>query len=215
MLDLKTFFIIIEWLVVFIFQVPYLQGFADQSKSNAMTEAEITAGCRRWDPRAQQELYLLTSDRIYRAVLRIVRNAEDAVDLVQETYLIAFRKIDQFDGHSNISTWVYRIAVNEALQFLRYQKRQDQHQAKLAERPQVLDDPQLHSDIEDALGRMPEAERAMIVLKYFEQMNYDEMAQVLGKPPGTIASGLNRARTMLREILEPVEENAVDRHQTR
>jgi len=185
-----------------------------------MTESEIVAGCRRGDAAAQRELYALTCDRIYRLLLRIVRHVEDATDLTQETYLTVFRKIDQYDSQANIYTWMYRIAVNTALQFRRHRQRQEaHHQRQAQQRPPVASDPQLQTDIADALSHLPEPERILIVLKYYEQMNYEEMSRVLNKPAGTIASGLNRARQMLRYILERTElseceEATGDRHQS-
>ncbi len=170
-----------------------------------MNEAEIVNGCRHGDREAQRELYALTCDRVYRVLLRIVRNEDDAFDLAQETYLRVFAKIGQFNGDSSVGTWIYRIAVNEGLQFQRRHKRvvvglEDSDSASA--RAVVVESPDLRMDVRDALGRLPEAERILIMLRYFEGLNYAEMAEILEKPAGTIASGLNRAREMLRRLLE-------------
>lgn len=148
----------------------------------------------------------MTSDRIYRLLVRMTGNAEDALDLAQETYLRIFEKIHQFDGHARIATWVYRVAVNEALQFLRRRKREtltlsrdNGTSAHAASTPPVTIDVRL--DVAQALSRLPELERTLVILRHFEGLDYADMASVLDKPEGTIASGLNRARKMLREIL--------------
>ncbi|RME38752.1 MAG: sigma-70 family RNA polymerase sigma factor, partial [Planctomycetota bacterium] len=82
-------------------------------------ERDLIARCRQGDRNARRTLFERTSDRIYRLLLRMTGNADDAFDLAQETYLRAFTEIGKFDGRSNVATWLYRIAVNEALQCLR------------------------------------------------------------------------------------------------
>jgi len=168
-------------------------------------DPEIVDRCRRGDRKAQEELYVQTADRIYRLLLRMTQNHDDAFELTQETYLQAFRKIHLFQGSSDISTWIYRIAVNEAKQFIRRQQlhKRTMEKQKKVELIQSEDNrTTIHLDVEQALSMLPESERVMIILRYFDNFSYNQMAEVLGKPPGTIASGLNRARQMLREILE-------------
>lgn len=173
-----------------------------------MTEDQLVEQCRQGDRDAQRELYALTSDRIYRLLVRMTENPDDGLDLAQETYIRIFEKIHQFDGHSRIATWVYRVAVNEALQFLRRRKREPVPLSGDGEVPgrathtlAVAIDARL--DVEQALSQLPELERTLVILRHFEGLDYAEMARVLEKPEGTIASGLNRARKMLREILGP------------
>jgi RNA polymerase sigma-70 factor (ECF subfamily) len=171
-----------------------------------VTESQIVKRCGEGDREAQQELYAQTCDRIYRLLLRMTHNADDAAELTQETYLRVFRNIQQFDGKAHISTWIYRIAVNEGQQFLRrkklhYKTMEQQEAPGEADSGDETADIQL--DVREALDRLPETERVLLVLRYFENLNYNQMAEVLEKPPGTVASGLNRARQMLREILKP------------
>ncbi|GMU23831.1 MAG: hypothetical protein AMXMBFR13_39090 [Phycisphaerae bacterium] len=169
-----------------------------------MTEDQVIQGCRRGDREAQRTLYALTSDRVYRLVLRMTRNEDDAFDLAQDAYLRAFERIDQFDGGSTIATWIYQIAMNEALQFLRRRRTHERglrrHEKALRSELQV-EEPDARLDVQEAVARLPDAERALVVLRYFEGFDYAEMGRILGKPPGTIASGLNRARESLRRML--------------
>ena len=171
-----------------------------------VTENEIVEGCRRGDRQAQREFYARTCDRVYRVLLRMLRNHDDASDVAQDTYIRAFAAIGKFDGSSSVDTWLYRIAVNEALQLLRRRKRQGrllrEHSDYSERRP---DQPpnEARLDVEEAVTGLPEDESAMIVLRYYEGLSYAQMAEVLDKPAGTIASGLNRARAMLKERLEP------------
>lgn len=186
-----------------------------------MTEDQIVEGCRRRDRTAQRELYAQTSKKIYRLLRRMTRNSDDAFDLTQSTYLRVFERIDQFDGASRLTSWVYRIAINEALQFLRQRRRHESRLAKVAKSstmagPQESEDVQM--DVEEALAKLSEPDRALIVLRYIEGLSYTEIAQVLEKPVGTISSGLNRARQALRDALEPrgawPEETPDRRHPT-
>jgi len=170
-----------------------------------VSEEELVQKCREGDRGAQRELYARTSDRIYRLLLRMTGRAEDAFDLTQDTYLKVFAAIQRFEGHCGVETWIYRIAVNEARQFLRRQRLQ-QHKLRFL---RTLRDPEpapadegLAVQVRDALGRLPLEERTLLILRHFDELSYNEMAEVLEKPPGTIASSLNRARRMLRNLLE-------------
>jgi RNA polymerase sigma-70 factor (ECF subfamily) len=172
---------------------------------NADTERKLVEKCRQGDREAQREIYAQTSDRIYGLLLRMTHNPDDAFELAQETYIRAFAHIHTFDGASSVATWIYQIALNEARQFLRRRKRYAEKLSELEQqqsRSSVETPADNRMDIEQALAQMPEEEREMIVLRHYEEMSYAEMAKVLNKPEGTIASGLNRAREMLRGFLE-------------
>lgn len=174
-----------------------------EAKLPAVTEDRIIAGCRGGDRAAQRALYELTSERIHRLLIRMLRHPEDAADVMQSTYIRVFEKIDQFKAESGVATWAYRVALNEALQFLRKRRRQEKLGREPAlRRVEAVPGGEDRVEMQDALERLPEEERTLLVLKYYEGMNYAEMAAVLEKPAGTIASGLNRARALLRQVLE-------------
>ena len=185
-------------------------------------ERDLIRQCREGDAQAQRELYDLTVERIYRLLLRLTRNEQDAFDLSQEAYLRAFTKLDEFGGRSSFATWVYRIAVNEALQFLRRENRGqgrrrasgDSAPADPAARPRASDyapDQRMDSgaedrtisrlDLNDALDDLAPIERSILLLRYQEGLDYRAIAEITGCPEGTVASRLNRARSRLREKL--------------
>lgn len=175
-----------------------------------LTEEELVEGCRRGDPEARRELYVRTADAIYRLLLRMTQEPETAADLTQDTYIRVFQNIDRFEGAASLSTWIYRIAVNEARQHFRRRKRQDEILREELPRPEEVSQGRqetaaLQMDVRAALERLPDEERTLIVLRYFEGLDYARIAQVLGKPAGTVASGLNRARRMLEGHLRPAE----------
>jgi RNA polymerase sigma-70 factor (ECF subfamily) len=170
-----------------------------------VTDKELTARCRRREREAQRVLYERCGDRIYRLLLRMTHNADDAADLTQETFIRAFEKIGTFGGTSSLTTWVYRIAVNEALQFLRRRRTEERAAMRVSQglsttAPSDRGDTRL--DVTEALARIPDDDRALLVLRYIEGLSYNEMAEVLNKPAGTIASGLNRARQLLRDVMQ-------------
>ncbi len=168
-----------------------------------MIEPEIIQGCRRAWPDAQRAFYELTRERIHALLIRMLRDPQDAADVMQDTYLRLFQKFAQFKGEAGAATWAYRVALNEALQFLRKRRRRETFGRELARGRETTAKPvELQIDMQDALDQLPEEERTLLVLKYYEGMNYAEMAELLEKPAGTIASGLNRARAMLRQVLE-------------
>ncbi len=177
-------------------------------------ERELVEGCRRQDRSAQRQLYDLTSEKIYRLMLRMTRNTDDAFDLTQDTYVRAFTQIDQFDGRSSMATWLYRIAVNQALQFLRRARTGREKLAVVRQNvsASINDQRQVTQiDVRGALATLDPDEQAVLLLRYHEGHSYQKIADVLGCAEGTVASRLNRARQKLKDRLStsygPSEEN--------
>ncbi len=169
-----------------------------------MIEHELVDRCRRGERSAQHEIYTRTVERVYGLILRITGNRDDAFDLAQETYVQAFTRAHQFDGRSSFETWLCRVAINQALQNKRRVALGDRTAASMNGRdiPPAADQaPDQKIDVEDALARLPEADRAMLVLRYQEGLDYAAIADLTGCPPGTVASRLNRARERVRELL--------------
>lgn len=168
-----------------------------------MIEFELVERCRRGERSAQHEIYKRTVERLYRLVLRITGNHEDANEVVQDVYIQAFTHITQFDGRSSFETWLHRVTINQALQNRRRRTLRDRAAASLNGRNSRLSEPlpDQRMDIEDALARLPEADRALLILRYQEGLDYAAIADITGSPSGTVASRLNRARERVRELL--------------
>ena len=169
-----------------------------------MTEQDLLERCRDGDREAQRELYDRTSGPVYRLLLKMTASPDDAFDLAQETYLKAFTRINQFDGRSSVATWLYRVAVNEALQLLRRAGRTRDRLQEMAPEQCAgsnIEQSSLKLDMNDALGTLGPNDRAMLLLRYQEGLDYRAIAEVVGCASGTVASRLNRARGNLREIL--------------
>jgi RNA polymerase sigma-70 factor (ECF subfamily) len=164
-------------------------------------DTELAHRCQRGDREAQRTLYDSTAVQVYRVLLRMTGGSDEAFDLTQESYLRVFRGIHAFDGRSRLSTWVYRIAVNEGLQFLRRRRAASRPFPKgTFVRPEPAH-PHVRLDVQQALGNVDPCDRAILVLRYQEGLDYREIAGILQCAEGTVGSRLNRARNRLRELL--------------
>jgi RNA polymerase sigma-70 factor (ECF subfamily) len=167
------------------------------------TLSQIVTACQQGDRNAQRQLYEQCCERVFRLVSRMV-GFQEAPDLVQQVFLQTFRTIGQFSGHSRFETWLYRLAVNECLQFLRQAKRRPCE--GLAHEP--ADHSPSHARqvqhrelLERGLQRLDPDLRCIFLLREVEGLAYREIAKALGIPDGTVGSRLNHARAELKERL--------------
>lgn len=176
-----------------------------QAKANAVEERQLITACRAMDRGAQRRLYDLTVERVYRLILRMVRNDDDALDLTHEVYIRVFTQIDRFRAECSLTTWVHRIAVNEALAFLRRKKTEKRHlnSSNNRDRPQPADiqerDERL--DIRAAFDQLSDEDRVILLLRYDQGHDYRSIGELLDCAEGTVASRLSRARNRLKESL--------------
>jgi RNA polymerase sigma-70 factor (ECF subfamily) len=171
--------------------------------------------CREGKTAAFGELVSRYQDRLFNAVLRLTGNAEDARDVVQEAFLHAYQSLHSFKGDSLFFTWLYRIAVNTAISMkrkqrpvLRIQPAGDEQTAidpldpSESSRPgHAIEMAEEESRVHNALGKLSVEHRAVLVMKDMEGMKYEEMAEILAVPVGTIRSRLHRARLEIRDLL--------------
>ena len=176
---------------------------ASQYDSNSEADGLLVDACQLGDRDAQRRLYEQYSTRIFRLMVRMV-GKQDAVDLTQQVFLQVYRKIHQFSGKSKFGTWLYRVAVNEALQHRRRcQSRQSQSlYFDPASEASNGDAFEKRESLEYALAAIEPDLRAIFLLREVDQLSYAELAEVLGVPAGTVASRLNRARRELKARLE-------------
>ena len=155
---------------------------------------------------------------IYLLCLRMTGNPADAQDCAQEAFLKAYRASGSFRGNASAKTWLYRIAYNACLDFLRRRKNEASLDAlqeagfdpadTLAPLPGAdVERRELRRQIELALLQLPEDQRAVMILRDFQQMPYDEIARVLDMNQGTVKSRLSRAREKVKNILIAMEQN--------
>jgi len=165
------------------------------------------------------ELVRRYQDRLYNTVYRLMENAEDAQDVVQEAFINAYQSLDSFKGDALFFTWLYRIAVNTAISHRRKKRvlarissRKDDGLMEPADpsdlsRPgYAMEQAEQEQKVHRAIARLSPEHRAVLVMKELEGQKYEEMAEALGVPIGTIRSRLHRARLELRELLEQDEQ---------
>jgi RNA polymerase sigma-70 factor (ECF subfamily) len=185
--------------------------------SRCLDDHSLVQACRAGQTEAFGALVQRYQDRLYPTVLRLIGSAEDAKDVLQDTFLRAFEKLDQFQGDSSFYTWVYRIAVNFALSDhrrhrLRYLARDSSDRsASRHEDPAdlsadadptfLLERAEREQIVQAALEQLCPDHRAIVVLKDFDGHRYEEISTILDIPVGTVRSRLHRARCELRDRL--------------
>ncbi|HLY74418.1 MAG TPA: sigma-70 family RNA polymerase sigma factor [Planctomycetota bacterium] len=187
---------------------------APASELRELPDRELVVRCQRSENRAFDELIARHQDRVYSAVARFCGNAEDAADIVQRAFINAFRKIQEFKGDSAFSTWIYRIAFNQAISFRRENRRAtvsiySKDDDKVVE-PAVEENPtekiegeETKRKVQQALDLLDAGDRQIILLKDLQGHSYDEIADIMQIPKGTVRSRLHRARLELKSKLKP------------
>lgn len=172
----------------------------------AIDERDLISRSRGGDLDAFESLVRAHQDRIYNLAYRLTGNREDATDAAQEAFIRAFQALPRFRQASTFSTWLYRIAVNAALDLVR--RRPAIPPVELTSDHRAPDDPEveaqrrdIHRRIHAALGHVPAEYRAAVVLRDLQGLEYEEVARVLGVPVGTVRSRISRGREVLRAQL--------------
>jgi RNA polymerase sigma-70 factor, ECF subfamily len=169
-------------------------------------DAELVARCVAGDAEAFAPLVERYQGPLFTVALRMVRDREDAQDITQAAFAKAFEKLSTFDPTYRFFSWLYRIAINECLNFRSRRKPQE----VLGEELAAGESPERHAQgqelsrgIEEALMRLPIEYRVVLVLRHFADLSYDEMSEVLLIPERTVKSRLYTARQMLATLLQP------------
>lgn len=164
------------------------------------------------EPRTQREGFAVLvkqySEKLYWKVRRIVLSHEDANDVLQNVFIKVWNNLQNFQGKSSLSTWLYRIAINESLDFLRKQKLADKVSAdedvSVASRlmsDEYFDGDEVQARLQEAVARLPEVQRMVFNLKYFEEMKYSEMSQILNTSEGALKASYHLAVKKITEYL--------------
>jgi RNA polymerase sigma-70 factor (ECF subfamily) len=173
-------------------------------------DVRLAARCRTGDLAAFEELYRAHSPRLYAVAYRMLGQAEDAEDLLQEIFLLAFRKMDSYKGDASLGTWLYRLGVNACLDKLRSRARRNEQQTdwlddEVPPAAATSDGARgvVHRlDLERALKDLPPGCRAAFLLHDVEGFEHREVASMLGIAEGTSKSQVHKARARLRRLIE-------------
>jgi RNA polymerase sigma-70 factor (ECF subfamily) len=142
---------------------------------------------------------------LYWLIRRIVIDHQDADDILQETFIKIYQNLKNFEGKSSLYSWMYRIATNEALGFLRKKKHQSlDEQDSLIKSLQA--DPYFDGDLEyvrflDAVKKLPEKQKLVFQLKYFEKLKYEEISEIVGGSVGSLKASYHHAKKKLEKTL--------------
>jgi RNA polymerase sigma-70 factor (ECF subfamily) len=189
---------------------------------------EVEAGgaverARSGDSDAFRLLVEQHSRAVFRLAFRMTGNEQDAEDVVQETFLRAYRQLDKYEARSSFSTWLYRIASNYSLDLIRMRKRhEDKRERGKAEERDILQtlpvntpgpdrivySSQVQERVNEALNELSPQERTAFVLRHFEGLSIDEIGEALGTGTNATKHSIFRAVQKLRRSLEPVVSTA-------
>jgi RNA polymerase sigma-70 factor (ECF subfamily) len=189
---------------------------------------------QRGDASALERLILKYQSRIYNVILKMCGNPDDAAELTQETFVKVIESIEKFRGRSSFYTWLFRIAVNLTLNYCQRHARVairslDAEETepdgsteqtlrnflsddRVADPALVAQSRELCDLAMESLLKLEEPQRAVVVLRDIEGMNYTEIADVLNIELGTVRSRLSRARSSLREVLEAMVDEGESKH---
>ncbi len=147
------------------------------------------------------ELVHIYTQPLYWQIRRMVSSHEDANDLLQNTFLKAWNSIENFRGDAKLSTWLYKIAINESLTFLEKERRKqsielddsDNGMTNQVMADEEIDGEQLAAKLNAAVADLPEKQRLVFNMKYFEDMKYEDMSQILGTSVGALKASYHLA----------------------
>lgn len=188
------------------------------------SDAVVVAMARDGDSDAFRALVERHSRAIFKLAYRMTGNEQDAEDVVQETFLRAYRRLQQFQSRANFGTWLHRIGVNCSLDLMRSRQRHEQHrEAAPLDQPEaelslpatdpspdrVLFSAEVQQKVADVLARLSPKEKAAFVLRHFEGMSIEDIGRTIGVRENAAKNNIFRAVRKLREALGPMVSGTV------
>lgn len=190
---------------------------------NAKNDFNVVSRAKEGDQKAYAELMQRYKDSIYFMALKMVNNKDDAMDLTVETFAKAFENLEKYKPEFAFSTWLFRIATNNCIDFIRKRRLnvvslntltdQDGEERQLEVRSENLNPEessikkQENEKLKNIVDQLPSRYRTLIILRYFEEQSYEEIAQQLDLPLGTVKAQLFRARDLLANVMNRKKTN--------
>ena len=191
--------------------------------ANAKNDFHIVLRAKEGDQKAYAELMQRYKDSIYFMALKMVNNKDDAMDLTVETFGKAFENLVKYKPDFAFSTWLFRIATNNCIDFIRKKRLnvvslssltdQDGEERQFEVRSENLNPEetsirkQENEKLKNIVDQLPSRYRTLIILRYFEEQSYEEIAQQLDLPLGTVKAQLFRARDLLANVMNRKKNN--------
>ena len=190
---------------------------------NAKNDFNVVSRAKDGDQKAYAELMQRYKDSIYFMALKMVNNKDDAMDLTVETFGKAFENLEKYKPDFAFSTWLFRIATNNCIDFIRKKRLnvvslntltdQDGEERQFEVRSENLNPEetsikkQENEKLKNIVDQLPSRYRTLIILRYFEEQSYEEIAQQLDLPLGTVKAQLFRARDLLANVMNRKKNN--------
>ena len=166
------------------------------------------------DPEKRREAFSLVisqyQEKLYWQIRKMVVNHDDADDVLQNTFMKAWRSLDSFRGESKFSTWIYRIAINESITFINKQKQEqnilqqgdgDNWLVDNLQADEYFDGDELQLALQQAIAALPDKQRQVFNMRYFDEMKYEDISQIVGTTVGALKASYHIAAKKIEEFL--------------
>lgn len=187
----------------------------DLGKCDELSDNELVGAVQKGQYELYGELFGRYQRKLFVYMYHLVGNKEEVEDLLQNVFSKAYKHIQSFDLERKFSSWIYRIAHNEAVNFLKRKSRRQfisweeivttkdkletQSEEKLPEEKWIIKE--ITDEVDSALGKLPEKYKQVLLMRYFSEYSYEAIAKILGKPVNTVGTLINRAKKKLLEVL--------------
>ena len=169
----------------------------DTERDTLVQRLQNPATCRQ----AFSEVIARYSEPLHWQIRRMVQSHDDANDLLQNTFMKAWTSIDNFRGDAKLSTWLYKIAINESLTFLEREKKrssmsiddEDSYLINAIEADKDIDGDQLRLELRKAIALLPEKQRIVFNMRYYDDMKYEQLSEILGTSVGALKASYHLA----------------------
>lgn len=159
---------------------------------------------------AFSEVITRFSEPLYHQIRRMVQTHDDTNDLLQNTFMKAWTSIDAFRGQAKLSTWLHKIAINESLTFLEKQRKQNhlsideetKHLINTIEADDHIDGDELRKKLREAVATLPEKQRLVFNMRYYDEMEYKQMSEILGTSVGALKASYHLAVKKIEQFFE-------------
>lgn len=176
-------------------------------------ELELIARCQQGDHEALKEIFQKYHQKVYRIAYGVVRQREDALDIVQEVFIKLYRSIKNFKGKSNFYTYLYRMTLNHAIDYSRKMKKSPFLRPNWEKEPEPIEEEtqrpdyqaskkQFEERVKRAMERLSEDQRGILILREIEGLSYQEIVEIMKCSLGTVMSRIHYGRKKLRELLK-------------
>ena len=179
---------------------------------NQLNETDIIVSIQNPDTKREafRQIVSSYSQPLYWQIRRLVLSHDDANDILQETFIKAWINLDCFRGDSKISTWLYKIAINESLNFLQKQKAKyniaiDNPECQILnqlEEDPFFDGDKVEKQLQQAIRNLPEKQRIIFNLKYFQELKYEDISEIMGTSVGALKASYHHAVKKIKDFFE-------------